>query len=122
MSTEQVTVIVAAVVLGLLSLDLALRWRGRNKPATDLVGMGRLLPLPVLAIIGGISAHTGCGWVGWGLLITAGLCSADAVTIAQIRAGSPWERAIILRSLIIFEAAVIALSSVKVVTEVHLFV
>lgn len=114
MTLQGIDIIVASIVFCFLVIDLTFRWRGRDCPSVDLADAKRFLPLPVLAVLGGISAHAGCGWLGWGLLVTAGLCAADAIVVAQVRAGSPWERAIIIRSILIFEAAVIALSSVKI--------
>jgi len=97
----------AGFVVMILALDLVLKWRNRHGALEDVTDWKGLIPLPALAVLGGLSSLV-CGWVGWGLLITAGLASADTIKVVA-SPGVGWERAIVIRSTMIFQAATIAM-------------
>lgn len=104
---ELIQLSLAGFIVTLLTLDLTLKWRNRHGALEDVTDWKGLIPLPALAVVGGLSSLV-CGWVGWGLLITAGLASADTIKVIA-SPGVGWERAIVIRSTMIFQAATIAM-------------
>jgi len=93
----------------ILSADLVTRWRNRDRVQP---GSGGLYPYPTLAILGGISS-VASGWLGWGLLVTAGLAATDALrNNSPVQIGG-WvagiEIAIFSRLTLMFQAATIAM-------------
>jgi len=105
---NQIRFIVAFTVSVILSVDLTIRWRGRFLPVVDIGQWRGAIPLPLVALLGGISSLT-CGWVGWGLAVVAGLAAADIFKAGLPSGGlAGYERAIIVRTLLVFEVLVIA--------------
>lgn len=99
--------IIAILAAILLSIDLYYRWVHRHGALEEVIDWKGIIPLPALAVLGGFSSYA-CGWIGWGLLITAGMASADAIKIVASPSVN-WERAIVIRATLVFQAATIAM-------------
>lgn len=104
----------AGTVMAALFADLIRRWRHRSG-VVSIGDMKGALPFPAIAVLGGVSSVY-CGWLGWALLIVAALASGESVKI-EASSTPQLEKAILLRSLLLSEVAVLAFSIRAVLTN-----
>ena len=103
---EHVVLALSFVGLVCLLVDLVVRWKYRENGVVEITDWRGFIPLPYLAIFGGVSTFV-CGWVGWGLLVAAALAATEAFKISAT-AGVPWEKAIVIRSTMVFHILTVA--------------
>lgn len=98
---------VACFVLGILLTDVVIWWFRDDDPAKGCQRSGLGLPFPVLVLIGGLA--TTYTWLGWVLLIFAGVLSANAIYNISI-SEDVREFSILLRLTLVAEPIVLAVS------------
>jgi len=117
---EAVKLTVAITATICFTVDLILRWK-RKIGITDIAEWKGLISFPALAVFGGITSFV-CGWLGWGLMITASLAASDGVKVAGGSGAIPLERAIIIRLVLLAEVAVLAYCAVSILQRSELVV
>jgi len=109
---ELVRLAVAFVATVCFMIDIILRWRSRIG-IQDIADWKGFMSFPALSVIGGVSSFV-CGWLGWALMITAALAASDGIKISGGSGAIPLERAILIRTVLLSEVAVLAYCTVAI--------